>query len=83
LSHAPASHHGDAANTQSDKQENCTKQNVWDSIAKYLNNLICHGNTFASHINLCPHSLSVRSITVNEMHLVNMQLEVKKDEAIE
>jgi len=25
----------------------------------------------------------VRSITVNEMHLVNMQLEVKKDEAIE
>ena len=75
-----APHHGDAADTQSDKQENCTKQNVWDSIAKYLNNLSCQGHTSRDRINLGPHSLSVRSITVNETHLVNMQVE---DEAIE
>jgi hypothetical protein len=68
----PAPHHGDAADTQSDKQENCTKQDVWDSIAKYLNNLSCQGNTSGDYFNLRPLSLSVRSITVNEMHLANM-----------
>jgi hypothetical protein len=61
---APAPHHGDAAYTQSDKQENCTKQDVWDSIAKYLNNLICQGHTSRDRVNLRPLSLSVRSITV-------------------
>jgi hypothetical protein len=64
FSPAPAPHHGDAADTQSYKQEYRTKQNVWDSIAKYFNNWICQGNTSRDSVNLRPLSLSVRSITV-------------------
>jgi len=62
-SHASAPHRGDAADTQSDKQENCAKQNVWDSIAKYVNDWICQGNTSRDRVNPRPLSLSVRSIT--------------------
>jgi hypothetical protein len=69
---APAPHHGDAADAQPDKQKNRTKQDVWDSIAKYLSSLIWQGHTSGDYFNLRPLSLSVRSITVNEMHLANM-----------
>jgi hypothetical protein len=62
---APPPHNGDAADTQSYKQENCTEQNIWDPIAKYLN-LIRQGHASTNCITLCPHSQSVRSITVNE-----------------
>jgi hypothetical protein len=61
---APAPHHGNAADTQPYKEENCTKQNVWDSIAKHFNNLICHGNASRNLLNLRPLSPSVPSITV-------------------
>jgi hypothetical protein len=65
---APTPHDSDGADTQSDKEENCTEQNVWDPIAKQLK-LICQGRASTDRITLCPHLQSVRSITVNERHV--------------
>jgi hypothetical protein len=77
---AAAPHQSGPADAQSDKQENCTKQNVWDSIAKYLYKVICQGDTSRDYVNLRPLSLSVRSITVDETHLAIMQLEEEANE---